>query len=326
MANFKLHQKPGSIFPALIAGIALLTAWPSTAGAQQMVNGFVLERFYPSAPGGGWFVMDDLSMSGGLGGAVSLTGGYAQNPLTVTSPDGKQRLALVSQESFVDLGLAFTYDRYRVYLNLPVPLELAGTSGILGSYQFTAPSVNVGKNPDTISDTRLGFDARLLGKPGSALRLGLGAQLLFPSGARADYVTDARYRAMFRFLAAGDARGFAYACQIGVHIRPLNDFPAPGSPVGNELLFGISAGRKIGLGSQWKAIVGPEIFGETAFHSFPGGQTGTEGLLTARLERTGARSNLRIRLGVGHGIIQSFGAPEWRVLVGIEVFGQRPKS
>src|ERR1700722_19849404 len=326
MANFKLLPKPGSIFPAVIAGFALLTAWPSLAGAQQMVNGFAVERFYPSAPGGGWFVMDDLSMSGGLGGAISLTGGYAQNPLIVTGPDGKQRLTLVSRESFVDLGLAVTYDRFRLYLNLPVPVELAGTSGILGSYQLTAPSVNIGKNPDTISDTRLGFDTRLIGKPGSALRLGLGAQLLFPSGTRADYVTDARYRAMFRFLAAGDARGFAFAGQLGVHIRPLNDFPAPGSPVGDELLFGISAGRKIGLGSQWAAIVGPEVFGETAFRSFPGGPTGTEALLTGRLERTGARSNLRIRLGVGPGIIQSFGAPEWRVLVGIEVSGQHPKS
>jgi hypothetical protein len=314
MANFKL-----------IAGIALLTAWPSLAVAQQMVNGFALERFYPSAPGGGWFVMDDLSMSGGLGGAISLTGGDAVNPLRVTGPDGKQQLTLVSQESFVDLGLAVTYRRYRVYLNIPVPVELAGTSGTLGSYQFTAPSVNIGKNPDTISDTRLGFDTRLLGKAESALRLGLGAQLLFPSGARADYVTDARYRAMFRFLAAGDARGFAYAGQIGVHIRPLDDFPAPGSPVGNELLFGIAAGRKIDLGSQWKVIVGPEIFGETAFHSFPGGPTGAEGLLTARFERTGAGRNLRIKLGLGHGIVESFGAPEWRVLVAIETFGQRQK-
>jgi hypothetical protein len=314
MANFK----------ALIAGIALLTVWPSLAVAQQMVNGFALERFYPSAPGSGWFVMDDLSMSGGLGGVISLTGGYAQDPLTVTSPDGKQRLTLVSQESYVDLGLAVTYHRYSFYLNLPVPLELGGTSGILGSYQFIAPSVNVGKNPDTVSDTRLGFDARLTGKPESALRLGLGAQLLFPSGNRADYVTDARYRAMFRFLAAGDARGFAYAGQLGAHIRPLNDFPAPGSPVGNEVLFGISAGRKIGLGSEWKAIVGPEILGETAFHSFPG-PTGTEALLTARLEKAGTKSNLRIKLGIGHGIVQSFGAPEWRVLVGIEVLGQRPK-
>ena len=326
MANFKLRRKSGSIFPAVIAGFALLTAWPSLAGAQQMVNGFAVERFYPSAPGGGWFVMDDLSMSGGLGGAISLTGGYALNPLRITGPDGKQRLTVVSSESFLDLGLAVTYDRFRFYLNLPVPLELGGTSGTLGSYQWTAPLVNLGTNPDTISDPRLGVDARLLGKPGSALRLGFGAQLLFPSGTRADYVTDARYHAMFRFLAAGDAHGFAYAGQAGVHIRSLNELPAPGGPVGDELLFGISGGRKIALDSQWAAIVGPEFFGETAFHSFPTGPTGMEGLLTGRLERTGSRSNLRIRLGVGHGIIQSFGAPEWRVLVGVEVFGQHPKS
>jgi hypothetical protein len=119
MANSKLHRKTGSIFPALIAGFALLTAWPSLAGAQQVVNGFAVERFYPSAPGGGWFVMDDLSMSGGLGGAISLTGGDAVNFLRITGPDGKQRLTLVSQDSFVDLGLAVTYDRYKVLSQPP---------------------------------------------------------------------------------------------------------------------------------------------------------------------------------------------------------------
>jgi hypothetical protein len=89
-------------------------------------------------------------------------------------------------------------------------------SGTLGQYQFTAPSVSLGTNPDTVSDPRIGIDVLLFGKPGSLLRLGAGAQLIFPSGQRADYVTDARYRAMFRFLAAGDTGAFRYAGQLGV--------------------------------------------------------------------------------------------------------------
>jgi hypothetical protein len=324
MASFRSHRNHGSAFLAVAAGIFALAAWPSLADAQQQPQGFAVERFYPSAPGGGWFVMDDLSMSGGLGGAISLTTGYARNPLKVTGPDGTQRLALVSGEAFVDIGAAVTYDRYRVYLNFPVPLDVTGMSGTLGPYQLSAPSVSIGTNPDSISDPRLGFDVRLFGKPGSVLRLGASAQLIFPSGSRADYVSDARYRGIFRFLAAGDAGGFSYAGQLGVHVRPLNDSPAPGSPSGNEFLFGVGGGRRFSVHRSWALIVGPEFYGETAFHSFFSGQTGVEGLLTGRLEGTGDGRRLRIKMGIGHGLVEHFGAPEWRILFSVELFGQRP--
>ena len=95
---------------------------------------------------------------------------------------------------------------------------------------------------------------------------------------------------------------------------------------GNELLFGVSAGRKFSLRSGWAAVVGPEFFGETAIHSFSNGRTGFEGLLTGRLERMSDRPHLRFKAGIGHGIVQHFGAPEWRVLVGLELISQRPKS
>ncbi len=247
-----------------------------------------------------------------------------RNPFIVTSPNGTQRLILISSEAFVNVGLAGTYHRFRFYLNLPIPLVVNGQSGTLGPYQVTAPSLNIGANPDTISDSTVGFDVRLLGQPGSSFRLGAGAQLLIPSGNRADYVTDARYRGMFRVLPAGDIGRFSYAGQFGVHVRPAEGLLLPGSPDGNELLFGASAGRRFSVRSGWALIVGPEFFGETAVHSNSNGQTGFEGLLTTRLERTGDRPHLRFRIGVGHGIVQHFGAPEWRVLVGVELAGQRP--
>jgi hypothetical protein len=305
------------------AGFAVFCAWP--APAQQQTTGFAVERFYPSAPGGGWFVMDDLNISGGLGGAISLTGGYARNPLEITSPGGTQQLALISGESFVDIGAAITYNRFRLYLNLPVPLSVTGNSGTLGPFQLNAPSVSTGTNPDTISDPRMGFDTRLYGKPGSVLRLGAGAQLILPSGNRADYVTDGRYRAMFRFLAAGDVGRFLYAGQFGVHVRPVeNDLP-PGGPNGNELLFGASVGRRFTVRNDWDAIVGPEFFGETVVHSNYSGQTGFEGLLTGRLERTSDKPHLQFKLGIGRGLIQNFGAPQWRVLAAVEFVAQPRK-
>src|SRR5215470_11164852 len=110
----------------------LFCGWPSALNAQQQAQSFVLERFYPSAPAGGWFVMDDLNMSGGLGGAVSFISGYARNPLQVKNSNGAQQLSVVSDEVFVNLGVAGTYRRYRFYLDFPMPLLLDGTSGTVG--------------------------------------------------------------------------------------------------------------------------------------------------------------------------------------------------
>jgi hypothetical protein len=320
MASFKSR---GTLL-SFAAAVFILALCPGLAEAQQQTQGFAVERLYPSAPGGGWFVMDDVNLSGGWGGAISITSGYSQNPLEVTGPGGTQRLTLVSNEAFVDVGVAVTYDRYRLYVDLPVPLVVAGNSGMVGPYQLTAPALNIAQSPDTVADPRLGFDMRVLGKPGSKFRLGAGAQLIIPSGDRADYVTDGRYRGMLRVLPAGDVGRFSYAGQFGVQIRPAEGLVLPGSPDGNELLFGASAGRKFSVRNGWALVVGPEFFGETAVRSNSGGQTGFEGLLTTRLERPGDRPHVRFKLGVGHAIVQHFGAPEWRVLVGAELVGQRP--
>lgn len=316
------NSKPRSGYSyAVLAGLVVLSLLPPFACAQQQAAGFALERLYASAPGGGWFVMDDLDISGSLGGAVSITSGYARNPLVISGPNGK--LAVVSGEAFFDIGASVTHDRFRGYLDLPTPLSLSGTSGVLGPYQFTAPSVSLGTNPDAISDARLGLDVRLSGKPGSRLRLGAGAQLLIPSGNRSDYVTDARYRAMFRFLAAGDDGAYTYAGQFGVHVRTLDEAPVPDSPNGSEFLYGISGGRKFTAPNGWVIIAGPEIFGETAFHAFFSGQTGTEALLTGRLESTHTGRNLRFKVGVGHALEQNFGAAQWRVVCAVEIFGHK---
>lgn len=265
--------------------------------------------------------MDDLNISGGPGGAIDITSGYARNPLVVPSSYGNQGFGLVTNEAFVNIGAAATYRRYRVYIGIPIPYVVNGSSGMFGPNELRAPAVTPSSNPDTVADPSLGFDALLFGEPGSSLRLGAGAQLFFPSGTRADYTTDARYRAMFRFLAAGDSGPWAYAGQLGVHVRPLIDTLVPGGPDGSEFLFGASGGRKISLNDAWVFVVGPEIFGETAFRAFFSGATGVEGLMTARWERISQGRNLRVRLGIGHGIVQHFGAPQWRILAGVEFFG-----
>src|SRR5581483_4483990 len=146
-----------------------------------------------------------------------------------------------------DFAFAVAYDRWRLYLDLDVPFVIRGDSGTASGYAFGGPALDLGTNPDTLTDARLGVDARLVGEPGDALRLGAGAQLLVPEDRRSDYDTDGTLRAMFRVLAAGDVGLLKYAAQIGVHVRPLDDYPIPDSPRGSELLFGIAAGPRFRL-------------------------------------------------------------------------------
>ena len=306
----------------LLAGVAA-----ARAEAQQPTQGFAVERFYPSAPTGGWLVMDSLEMRGGLGGAMALNLSYARNPLRVT--DGVQRLPVVSDQAFADFGFALTYRRWRFYVSFDVPLVTTGLSGTVGDHAFTAPSVDLASKPDTVSDPRLGSDVRLVGGPGSRFRLGAGAQLWIPNGNRPDYTTDDTFRGMIRVLVAGDIGLFTYAAQLGIHIRPLDDSPAPGSPRGSELLFGVAGGAKlpVGRGRRWAVVVGPELFGATALRSFfETNATAFEALLSGRFERTGDDDRLqaRLKIGVGAGLDHRFGAAEWRLVAGIELFGHTP--
>jgi hypothetical protein len=266
--------------------------------------------------------MDTLDLNGGLGGAISLTMGYANRPLVV--PGSAPSLAVVSDQAFLDIGGAVTYDRWRFSINLAGPLVIAGQSGVAGSYSFTAPSVNLASHPDTLSDARVGTEVRLLGESGGPLRLGAGAQLLIPNGNRAEYDTDGTFRAMGRLLLAGDKGAFSYAGQLGIHVRPLNDAPVPGSPRGSELLFGVAGGAKwlLGPAASWAVVVGPEVYGATALRDlFGSSETALEGLLSVRLEGRHANGpQLRLKLGAGGGIDPRFGAPAWRVVIGVEMF------
>ncbi|MGO8996621.1 MAG: hypothetical protein ACLQVI_25180 [Polyangiaceae bacterium] len=313
---------PSSKSTVLAIALSIAGTYTSRAVAQQQVQGFAVERFYPSAPGGGWLVMDDLDLHGGLGGAVSFSSGYEHDPLRVT--DGVTHLNVISDDAFFDIALAVTYDRFRLYLNLDSPIVMKGDSGTVGNYELTAPSYDISTRPDSISDWRIGFDARLFGDPKGHFRLGAGAQLYVQSGSPADYVTDGTYRGMGRLLAAGNLGLFSYAAQVGVHVRPLDDSPAPGSPQGSELLFGVAAGPRFPVDAAGRTVVvvGPEVYGETAFKSFLGSTgTGVEGLLTGRIEGTGDDGGqLQAKLGIGAGLDPRFGTPEWRFVFAVTLF------
>ncbi len=301
------------------------TCWSTGASAQQKVQGYNADRLTLSAPGAGWFVMDSLDTRDGLGGVMALTTGYAHAPLVVRATDGSQRLPVVDDQAIANFAFAGTYRRFRLYLDIRMPLVTSGQGGTIGGTKIVAPNVTVPGNPDSLGDARIGFDARILGNPRDAFRLGAGAQLFIPNGLRSDYLTDGTYRAMFRALFAGDVSCLTYAGHLGVHVRPLDDPSAPWTPHGSELIFGVAAGPRVlvGSGLHHALVVGPEIYGATAFSSFfSGPSTALEALVSTRLEGVGEGPQLRLKVGAGAGINPYFGEPQWRVVFGVEVFDQ----
>ncbi|HEY3804858.1 MAG TPA: hypothetical protein VGL61_19735 [Kofleriaceae bacterium] len=290
--------------------IAIVIA-AGTARAQP-APGFAVERYYASAPGAGWLVMDDLDIGRELAGALSFTLGYAHDPLVVAGT------SVVEHEAFSEIGAAISYRRVRLYANFTSPLAILGDGD-------AAPHVDLGNTPDAISDPRVGVDVLLAGEPGAAFRFGAGAQLYVPNGKREDYDTDDTFRAMFRALVAGDAGRYSYAAQLGVHVRPLDESSIAGDPQGSELLFGVAGGARLPLPCA-AITIGPEIVGATAFRSFFGWDTtAIEGLLSARFETLGPGRNVRVKLGIGGGIDPNFGAPEWRAIASVEVFAAATK-
>ncbi len=305
-------------FAAILPVALALTLPPRAAAALPVAQGFAVERWYPSSPGAAWLVADDINQGGRLGGILSATGGVAQQPLVAGS--GSNALAAVQRQSQVGIALGVTYDRFRLSLRLNSPVQGYGQSGTVGGYTYIAPQVTLGSHPDTFSDVTIGLDARWLGTPGSALRLGASAQLVVPSGDRRDYLTDGTFRAFGRLLVAGDHGSLMYAGSLGIHVRPLQSAAPPSSPKGHEIVFAAAIGGKAWTTQHAQLSVGPEVFGATALSDLLGAQsTAVEALLSARWEQTevvGAR--WRAKLGIGVGIVHAFGAPMWRTVLAIE--------
>jgi OOP family OmpA-OmpF porin len=306
---------------ATALGALVVVASSHAARAQaQAQAGYALERFQPSPAGAGWLVMDALDMTGGLGGAMSATVDYAHDPLDVSQ--GGQQVAVVSRQSMLDLGAAVTYAWWRLSIDFETPIVIEGHDGTVGGTTFMAPDVTLTSSPDVQADTRIGFDARFIGDATGPFRVGASAQLFVPSGHQDQYETDGSVRALLRGLVAGDVGRFTYAGELGVHIRTLDESPVPDSPRGSELWFGAAAGARTHITPCADLVIGPEVFGATAFRDlFSTGATSLEALLSARAEGI-ARSGrqLRVKLGVGAGLATSLGTPDWRVIAGIEVF------
>jgi hypothetical protein len=314
------------VVAAVVGATHVASAQPAAA------PGFAVERLDLAPAGAGWIAMDDLAMPPGLGGALGVSLGYEADPLRIepammTNGAAGGKLAVVSDRTVTELSGAVTLDRVRVSLAMETVLASGGDMGVVGGLVFTPPAIDPQSHPDPIADPKLGVDVRLYGSADDRLRLGVSGELFAPNGSRADYDSDGSFRGIVRALIAGDVAAYRYAGYLGVHVRPLDDASVPGSPRGSELVFGAAAGYTTRV-ACWQATLGPEVMGATAFDGFLGGtSTALEAMLSGRMDQlvTSGR-RIRLKLGIGVGLVADFGAPTFRVVAGVEMFGQAQKK
>lgn len=287
----------------VVASLALLSGLVSPVASAQ---GFLVNRLEPSERGSDWFVGESLDFRGSFRPAVGILGDYSVRPLVIYDAAGNIQSSVVRNNFVTHLGGSFVlFERARLGLSVPVQLFADGRSGTVGTTALPPPPREQG-----MGDMRLSLDFRLLGEYGDAFTAALGANLWLPTGEKEQYMSDGELRVRPRVAVAGDVGSIAYSAQVGFMARNPN---ASGYGLGNEMTFAATVGLKAADG---RLTVGPEVFGNTSLDdAFGKRTTPVEGVLGAHYLIS---DDVRIGAGVGSGLTRGFGAPQVRVLAGIE--------
>ncbi|MBX3227610.1 MAG: OmpA family protein [Labilithrix sp.] len=290
----------------LLAGAVVATA--AVDAEAQQARGFAINRFEPSARGSEWFVLDTLDLRGNVRPAVGAVAEWARNPLVIYNRDGSVRSRVVSDQFVVHLGGSVNlFDTLRLNLNVPLYAYTTGESGTINGVTYAAPTSNT-----TFGDIRLGGDVKLAGEYRSAFSLAAGVNLWIPTATEGSYSSEGSARFSPHLIAAGEVGVFVYSVRAGFMYRARTE-PYAGSELGSEITFGGAAGLRLLDG---KMVVGPELYGSTIGKDFFGRKaTPVEGLLGTHVHLT---DSFRIAGGVAMGFTRGFGAPETRLLFGLE--------
>lgn len=279
------------------------------AHAQQTATGFAVDKFEPSERGSDWFTNESLDLHGHVRPAIGIVADYQYRPLATYDANGDLRCSIVRNMLALHAGGAVTlFDRLRLSLNLPLIAYVDGHGDRLPGGTFYPPP----PDEQAIGDLRFAADVRLLGQYGDVFTLAAGGQVWAPTGSQEAYTSDGDWRLQPRALAAGDIGMFTYSARLGLNYRGRQDSFA-GSSLGSELAFGAAAGLRL---ADHKVTVGPEIRGTTVLDdAFATRATPLKGLLGAHYSPI---EQVRFGAGVGTGLTRGYGAPEARVLFGIE--------
>lgn len=299
---------------ALFVSILVLLAGGARARAAQ-VTGFASDRFEPAGAGSEWMSLESLDFGGHLRPSFALVGDWAWKPLVFYTPSGGEIGALVRQQLVAHADAAVVlWNRARVDVGIPFALAQSGSDFLVNGQSYAAP------HGGAVGDLRLGVVVRLFGRPHERVTGALGVQLFLPTGQTQAFSGDGGVRAWTRFMVAGDRGPFAWAAQVGLHLRPQDGCGCDLAP-GHELTLGASAGWR----PAPRILLGPELYMSRAFSSrgaFSQAPPPVEVLLGGHVL---IAPEWRASAGIAPGLTDGPGTPAVRIVVGVQyTFLPRP--
>ena len=277
-------------------------------GRAQQAAGFAVDRFEPAAPGSSFLSLESLDFEGHLRPAAGLVSAWAWSPLVVYDGQSDQVAALVQQELVEHVQGAITlWDRARVDLDLHVPLAHRGTTTVVGTHTYAAPT------GASVGDLRLGADARLYGRPGGPLVGAIRAQLFLPTGDTKAFSSDGGVRFWPQLLAAGRRDRLTWASRLGVHLRPRHGCNCDLSP-GSELTAGAGAGWRF----HPRFAAGAELYLASAIAGGPFASHAATSLELMLAGHVALAPRWNAGFGLARGLTSGAGTPAVRVVAALQ--------
>jgi outer membrane protein OmpA-like peptidoglycan-associated protein len=298
--------------PSYVRILTVLAMLGVSAGvhAQTRAPGYGIDQLELSERGSEWFSTDSLDLRGSVRPAIGVVGEWAYRPLVVTDGGGDLQRSIVRNQFVLHPGASLVLaDRLRLAIDVPVQTYADGHAVTINGVTYAPPA-----DKTSLGDLRLGATVRLFGEYGDPITGALGVQVSMPTGARDSYASDGSTRITPLLAVAGDIGAFVYAAQSGVTIRTTDD-SFERTRLGPYFNLALSAGVRL-CDRRW--VIGPEFFLHSVLthdQFFKKRTTPMEGLIGTHLLVV---DGLRLGGGVGFGLTSGYGAPDRRVLLGLE--------
>jgi outer membrane protein OmpA-like peptidoglycan-associated protein len=314
-----MRARRALLLPIVVA--AFLGTVEGSGWCQAPTQEFSVQRFEP-APGTNNFLgVETLRMEGDWRWSVGLFFNYARDPFVATScvttttcgAPGATQLANdhVIQNMFTWDLLASASPTPWLQIGLRLPLTYVTGQGL--DLTTGGPLAQPGSSLTAfgLGDPYLEAKARIFGKIGDPIRLGVGADLSFAahSSSATNFIGDSSpVTGGIKGIAEGNIGAFEYGANLRALLR--KDVSVASTTVGSEFRYGVAAGYNIS--PVFEVIA--EGFGGTGFRKEAGTNSlEIDGAVRVRPLDTG----VIITVGGGGGAVPGVGVPSGRAFLGV---------
>jgi outer membrane protein OmpA-like peptidoglycan-associated protein len=291
-----------------LAIVPVLALAAGSAHAQAVDSTFPVERFYLALDRDGILDVESGAVPGHLGWGLSAWLSTADDPLVVRrGPGGERAGALVSQRAGATLaGSLALFDRVQLGLVLPVILHQSQDPGLA--------SMTGGLASDGVGDARVVLEQQLLAAGRAGVDLSLTGTLTLPTAGAGDYRGD---RGVSFAPELALSRGFgALRLATNLGYRARRDSRLADLSVGDELVARAAAAYRLGRPGGRPLEVALSLSGATSATA-PLAAGNRDPLELLGGGSYGVTRSLVAMAAAGTGIGEGFGAPDWRIVVGL---------